>query len=187
MPKFCIIGEGRNSNRKRKRIYQAFDKATAVAMAESEETIVEQVSQLQNPSASPEQIAYAQSLGLTLPKDADRIDVVMSILLVLADEKHKVRAVYLTDINNEPWSPIIEPYKFQRSKEGIRLRCWVYEPKPVPDVVADYQTEGWHLYLVDDIESVVDTGESFIPREYNGSTTKELIVRIGAEGPDIQW
>ena len=182
MPKYYIIGKGLNTNRKRKRIYQAIDETTAIAMAQADSTAVENVSKLPNPPASAEQVAYAESLGLTLPVNPDRSIVTVSVLSVLAEKQHKARITYLSDLDGNPWSPIIEPYKFQKYKRGIQLRCWVYEPKPVCDVVADHQTEGWHLYLVDDIESAFDMGEPFAPREYKQGTTNEFTIRIGVEG-----
>ncbi len=182
MPKYCIIGKGVQTNRKRKRVYQAFDEAAAVAMAQADNTAVEEVSILPSLPTSAKQVAHAESLGLTLPVNPDRSMVVSSVLSVLAEKRHKARIIYSSDIDGNPWSPIIEPYKFQKHKEGIRLRCWVYEPMPARDVVADYQTEGWHLYLVDDIESAFDIGESFTPREYRLGATNEFTIRIGVEG-----
>ena len=182
MPKYCIIGKGLQTNRKRKHIYQAFDEAAAIAMAQADNTAVEEVSILPNTPASAEQVAYAKSLGLTLPVNPDRSMVVASVLSVLAEKRRKACIVYSSDLDGDPWSPTIEPYRFQKHKRGIRLRCWVYEPKPARDVVADYQTEGWHLYLVDDIESAFDIGESFAPHEYRLGTTNEFTIRISIEG-----
>ena len=185
MPKFQIIGKGKMTNRIRKRTYQAFDETTAITMAEAEDTSVEQVIQLPTPPARPEQVDHAKSLGVPLTGNPDRFEIVISILCVLINERRKAHIIYLSDIDGKSWSPIIEPYSFQRSKQGIRLRCWVYEPKPTADVVSDFQTEGWHLYLVDDIESVLDTGESFESREYRHSTENDIVIHFGVEGFSI--
>ena len=144
--------------------------------------LFQQAIKLPSPSATSEQINHAESLGIKLSKNASRIEVVLSILLVLIDRHHIAQVVYLTDLNGKPWKPLIEPYAFQKSKEGIRLRCWVYENEPILDAGLGYQTEGWHLYLINDIESVRDTGKSFVPREYRQSDELTITLRINAEG-----
>ncbi len=73
---------------------------------------------------------------------------------------------YLTTADGERWVARVEPYAFHRSREGLRLRSFLPPSDSEPDVVYDYQTAGWHLYLIDDIENVRDGGATFIRRVY---------------------
>jgi hypothetical protein len=154
------------------------------AESRSADLVVQQAIKLPSPSAMPEQISHAESLGIKLSENASRIEVVISILSVLIERHHIAQIVYLTDLNGKPWKPLIEPYAFQKSEEGIRLRCWVYEGEPIPDWRSDYLTEdkGWHLYLIDDIESVRDTDKSFVPRQYRRQDDVTLTISVSLEG-----
>lgn len=60
----------------------------------------------------------------------------------------------------------IEPHGFRRSKEGFRVRCYLPPQENEPDVVTADQTEGWHLYLIEDIDWIEATQTGFTPRPY---------------------
>ena len=78
MPTFRITGRGRKTGRKRAGVYRAIDQATALSMAEANETKVTEILRLPDPPASPAQVEYARSLGLTFPTDVTRSDLVLS-------------------------------------------------------------------------------------------------------------
>ena len=120
-----------------------------------------------NPAPTTAQREYARSIGLKVSRDATRSDLFVAVLKRHARRRRLAKIVYLTSIDGKSWSARIEPYAFQRSREGLRVRCFVHPDDPEPDVVADFQTSGWHLYLVDDIEDVSDGGDSFAPRPYS--------------------
>lgn len=151
--------------------------------ASVENLIAQQITNLPNIPAKPEQISHAESLGIKLSANPSRIEIVLSILLLLIEQHHIAQVVYFTDVEGRPWVPLIEPYTFQRSKEGIRLRCWVYETEPAHFLSFDYMTDGWHLYQIKDIESVRDTGKTFTPREYKSRQDDITIsLCVNAEG-----
>ena len=47
-----------------------------------------------------------------------------------------------------------------------RLHCYLPAQPDEPDVVSDFQIDGWHLYLVENIESAQVTLTKFDPRPY---------------------
>jgi len=166
MPTFRITGRGRKTNRKRSGVYLAIDQATAVSMAEAADTLVTDVVRLPDPVASPDQLEYARFLGLTPARDVARSDLMADLLEHLGRRRRLAEIAHLTTADGERRVARVEPYAFQRSREGLRLRCFLPPSDSEPDVVYDYQTAGWHLYLIDDIEDVRDGGATFIRRLY---------------------
>jgi hypothetical protein len=144
-----------------------------------QQKLVEQAIKLPSPPATPELISHAESLGIKLSTNTGKIEAVLAILSVLIERHHIAQIEYSPSLYIKPYIATIEPYAFQKSKEGIRLRCWATEPDPY---TLDYQTEGWRLYLVNDIESVRDTGKSFIPKKYRKSDALTITFRVDAEG-----
>jgi hypothetical protein len=185
MPTYRISGRGKKTNRKRSGVYRAIDRATALAMAEAAETVVSEVVQLPEPPPTPAQLAYARSVGLKIGADATRTDVVVALLQRHARRQRIAEIVYLTTIDGAPWTARVEPYIFQPSREGLRLRCFVLPTAPEPDVIADFQESGWHLYLVEDIEDVRDGGAGFVSRPYRRSAD-EVSITIELLSPDTE-
>lgn len=183
MPTFQITGHGGRSGRKRRRTIRAINRRTAIAMAEESDTVVDEVSELPQPPASPELLARAAALPGRLPVPASRTDCVVAILTWCAENHRTAAITYLSDLGGNPWRPEIEPYAFSSSREGTRLRCFLPARDPYPDVVADFQTEGWHLYLVEDIESGEVMPTHFEPRPYR-RFREEASLLITVDGLD---
>jgi hypothetical protein len=166
MPFFEVIGRGKDSGRQRRREIRALDQATVLATMEAEGTLVDQCIELPYPAASPQLIEVTDRLGLALGEEASKPECVFEILN-WCHQHHRVALIeYLTDIEGRPWRTFVEPYGFRRSKEGFRLRCFRPLEENEPEVVSDFQTEGWHLYLVEDIEWAAPAAGSFRPRPY---------------------
>ncbi len=74
MPRFEIVGFGRETGRKRVRIYEAKDEEQAILMAASDGTVVdkEKTRILPAPPATERQIEYAKDLGIKIPKNPTR-------------------------------------------------------------------------------------------------------------------
>jgi hypothetical protein len=64
MPEFEVHGFGRETGRRRKRIYFAINEDAAINMASEDGTITESVIRLQPTAASDRQKAYAKALGI---------------------------------------------------------------------------------------------------------------------------
>ena len=73
MPQFQVVGIGKITGRKRKRIYEAEDIDSAIMMAADDGTIVEvgKTEILPEPPATERQIEYAKDLGIKIPKNTD--------------------------------------------------------------------------------------------------------------------
>jgi hypothetical protein len=87
----------------------------------SADLVVQQAIKMPSPSATQEQINHAELRGIKLSGNVGRIEVVVSILSVLIERHHIAQIVYLNELNGKRWKPLIEPYAFKKSKEGIRL------------------------------------------------------------------
>ena len=69
MPSFEVTGRGRETSRKRKRIYAAYDEAEARQIAEADGTIVEGIQILPDEPATEAQLSYARDLGISIPEN----------------------------------------------------------------------------------------------------------------------
>ena len=91
--KFEIKGKGKETNRKRKRIYYANTKDEAIKKAEDDGTIVEKITELpHDPPLPPEpatekQIKYATHLGIKIPNDATKEDLSYLIDIKVNNDK----------------------------------------------------------------------------------------------------
>ena len=92
------------------------------------------------------------------------------------------RIRYLTDVEGPPWTAVVEPHGFERSREGLRLRCYLPPSEHEPDVVSDFQISGWHLYLIEDIERIKPASLAFEQRPYR-RTDDEVSVGISFTAP----
>jgi len=67
MPRFQAEGLGRETNRRRKRVYIAYDETEARQAAEQDGMIVENMSRLPDEPATEAQLSYARDLGIPIP------------------------------------------------------------------------------------------------------------------------
>jgi hypothetical protein len=169
MPSFEISGHGKSTGRKRKREVRAIDRSTAIAIVEAEDTLVDDCVELPYPSADRELLDQVATLGITVGDEPSRPECVFEVLRWCILHRRVALIVHLTDIDGNPWRATVEPHGFRRSKEGIRLRCYVAAQTDEPEVVADFKIEGWHLYLVEDIQWAQATSTSFEARPYRRS------------------
>jgi hypothetical protein len=148
---------------------RALDRDTVLASMESEGTLVDECIELPYPTAEPSLVDQVTRLGISVPDHPTKPECVFEVLSWCARNQRVASISYLTDLEGRPWRTSVEPHGFRRSKEGFRLRC--YRPAAVndPDVVSDFQTDGWHLYLIEDIEWAEATPSSFHPRPYSRS------------------
>ncbi len=86
MPRYEVVGFGRETGRKRVRIYETKNKEDAIMMTSSEGTIVEvnKIRILPEPPATERQIEYAKYLGLKIPKNVTKNE--LSILISQAED-----------------------------------------------------------------------------------------------------
>lgn len=162
VPTFEIVGRG-PTGRRRRRTFRAIDEATARTFAEAEQTTIESVAELAAPTAQEGLRREANALGLDLPTSASRLEAVVGILQALAERCHVAEISFRED--GAPFGRV-EPYSLRRSKQGVRVRVFLLEPEELPDIIGADDIEGWHLYLVEEITSLRDTGEVFAPRAW---------------------
>ena len=75
MPSYEVHGKGKDTGRKRNRIYSAFNEKEARQLAESDGTLVEQVIEVPPEPPTDRQLKYAQDLGITIPENASKDDL----------------------------------------------------------------------------------------------------------------
>jgi hypothetical protein len=90
MPRYEIVGFGRETGRKRVRIYEAKNKEDVIMMAASEGTIVDmsKIRILPESPATERQLEYAKNLGIKIPKKATKSE--MTKLISQAVEKETI-------------------------------------------------------------------------------------------------
>jgi hypothetical protein len=174
---FQILGRGKTSGRKRKRTLRVIDRSTALKMMEDEGTLVDECVELPYPAASPELRNHLLGLGVTTADDASHPECVFEALRWCIVRRRCARIRHLTDPQGNPWIAVVEPHGFQRSREGYRLRCYLPPADDEPEVVFDSQTAGWHLYLIEDIQEVETTAQTFNDRPYR-KTDSEVLMTI---------
>jgi hypothetical protein len=117
MPRYEVVGFGRETGRKRVRIYEAKNKEDVIMMAASEGTIVDmsKIRILPESPATERQLEYAKNLGIKIPKDATKSE--MTKLISQAVEKEMTNkdddreGTVVKEITNEDGS--IEGYSFR--------------------------------------------------------------------------
>lgn len=103
MPRYEIVGVGRETGRKRTHVFTAKNQEDAIMMASSEGTIVDTGKTVQLPEPPPEpaterQVSYAKSLGVNFHDDISKDD--MSILIAEAVEKRDAGDTTRIEKNN---------------------------------------------------------------------------------------
>lgn len=161
---------------------RALDRATVLEMMEAEATDVDECIELPYPSAEQALVDQVARLGLSLPDRPSQPECVLEVLNWCIRNLRIASIKYLTDVEGNPWRTNVEPYAFRRSKEGFRLRCYRPVEQDEPDVVSDFQIDGWHLYLIEDIEWAEATPASFQPRPYTRSRD-EVSIDISFRAP----
>ena len=87
MAKYEVLGKGRGSNRKRKRVYSAFNEEEVQRIAEADEIVIEQIRLLPADPPTKPQLSYAKDLGITLHPGATKDDVSDLISATLDNDK----------------------------------------------------------------------------------------------------
>jgi hypothetical protein len=75
MRNYEVIGYGRDTGRKRRKVYLARDEEHAINKAADDGTIVEKVTLIPPEGATERQIAYAKNLGLDFPDDITKVEM----------------------------------------------------------------------------------------------------------------
>jgi hypothetical protein len=88
MPRYEVVGFGRETGRKRVRIYEAKNKEDAIMMAASEGTVVDvnKIRILPESPATERQIEYAKNLGIKIPQNATKSELTKLISQVVEKE-----------------------------------------------------------------------------------------------------
>ncbi len=133
---------------------------------DAEGSVVDECVELPYPPASPELGEHLRALGVTVADDSSLPECVFEVLRWCIVHRRAARIRYLTDVQGNPWIAVVEPHGFRKSREGFRLRCYLPPPDDEPDVVSDFQIAGWHLYLIEDIEQIEATSQTFEDRLY---------------------
>lgn len=87
MPNYSVEGKGRDTGRKRKRIYSAANELEVKRFAEEDGTLVESISELPPEPPTERQLEYARDLGINVPSDATKATI--SDLISMKVEKDK--------------------------------------------------------------------------------------------------
>lgn len=94
MPSYEIKGKGKDTGRKRRRIYTAPNEAEAKQLAEADGTLVEEVSEIPPEPPTERQLDYARDLGISIPANATK-DILSDLISLKVDrdkpatERHK--------------------------------------------------------------------------------------------------
>jgi len=75
MPRYEVIGTGRGTGRRRKRVYSCLAPQDAAKLANDEGIEVETVKSLPEKPATEKQVAYARDLGLSFPNDISKAEM----------------------------------------------------------------------------------------------------------------
>lgn len=94
MPSYEIKGAGKDTGRKRRRIYTAPNEAEAKQLAEADGTLVEEITEIPPDPPTERQLDYARDLGISIPANATKDDISDLISLKVdrdkpATERHK--------------------------------------------------------------------------------------------------
>lgn len=124
MPRYEIVGYGRETGRKRVRIYEAKNEEDAIMMAASEGTIVDtqKIKILPDMPATENQIEYAKDLDIKIPKNATKKELTKLISLAV----------------DEDWPT--KKTKQQARKLGIKIPAGITDTELL-DLIDDEETE----------------------------------------------
>ena len=87
MARFEVYGRGKDSGRKRKRVYSAFDEQEVRRFAEADGTVIEEIKLLPPDPPTERQLEYAKDLAIDVPSDATKDDVSDLISVILDKDK----------------------------------------------------------------------------------------------------
>lgn len=75
MMQYEIKGKGKDTGRKRKRVYIAKNEQSAIQLAEADGIIIDEIKELPPDPPTERQLDYAKDLGIAIPPDATKDDV----------------------------------------------------------------------------------------------------------------
>jgi len=87
MPSYEIKGKGKDTGRKRKRIFTAPNEEEAKQLAEADGTLVEEIKEIPPDPPTERQLDYAKDLGISIPSNATKDD--LSDLISLKVDRDK--------------------------------------------------------------------------------------------------
>jgi len=117
MPRYEVVGFGRETGRKRVRIYEAKNKEDVIMMAASEGTIVDmsKIRILPESPATEPQLEYAKNLGIKIPENATKTELTKlisdAVEKEMTSEDDDVESTVEKEITNEDEST--ERYGFR--------------------------------------------------------------------------
>ncbi|GEM_PF-2741602 len=111
---FKIQGTGRDTGRKRKHVYTAWNEEHARALADADGTIVDSITQIPHDPPTERQLAYARHLRIKIPEDAIKEEV--TDLISVHEDK------------DEPSSEIERSYAKKHEARFTRFtgKKWIY-------------------------------------------------------------
>lgn len=87
MPGYEVIGKGKDTGRRRRRIYRSSSESGARKLAEEDGTIVEKINELPPDPPTERQLDYARDLGIFVPPNATKNDVSDLISIKVDNDK----------------------------------------------------------------------------------------------------
>jgi hypothetical protein len=136
MPNFEVAGKGKDTGRKRQRIYTAESESEARSKAEADGTIVESIRELPPEPATERQLSYAKDLGISIPSNPTKNEM-----------------IYLISKAVDP--PASNAQLYCLNEHGIQLDKYIFESiervvasldKEVQDV--NRELARWYMYSV---------------------------------------
>ena len=122
MPRFEVVGIGRETGRKRVKIYEVANKETAIMAAAADGTIVDvnKITQLPDEPASERQIEYAKVYGIKVPQNATMRQV----------------SEWLTKAEDQDWPTMEQLEKAKRL--GLEIQVGI-TGEELDDLIDDYE------------------------------------------------
>ncbi len=144
MSRFRIEGYGRDSGRRRKRIYEGQTEQEAILRASEDGTVVETVKQLPEEPASERQIAYAMGVGLTFPPDITMHEM-SDLLTVYEHERDYGERDELAPIRLRQWA---EDLGISTTKYAGKIALFSQVMARLNEPGKEKQLALWFTYLV---------------------------------------
>jgi|GEM_PF-3902458 len=122
MPRFEIVGIGRETGKKRVRVYAADNIEAAIAAASADGTIVEvdKIRQIPELPATDSQKQYAKSLEIDFPPNISKIEISRLIDAKLKEQDDEI-PVNNDTLANATLSKIVEELLYNRDLSAIDL------------------------------------------------------------------
>jgi len=194
---FEVDGLGRESGRRRHRIYKAADEGAARMMAFKDGTVIETIHELPPDPPEPatdKQKIYAAALaidfspGISKDRISELIDAhfdknedVVGILQHLSDAHRTARITYWKFGEAAASTRVVEPYELVDGENGSQyFQCWQLSPPPDDG-------DHWRTFRTDRIKSARDGGGSFSARKTLSIGAIRLgIAHHGRSGKSVQ-